>query len=661
MRVKKIISFGAALVMALVSVPMTASAESETKKVRVIVENNTFAEADGAAWEGTLLDMWVTVGSGSTMKTAIIDALDSEGLRYNIPDYGYGAYIADIADLGETTYAVQEGCYPGWSVSLNDWFTSSGIDYYTVDNGTLIDGDVIDVMYSVTSEDVGNVYYSNDTTLKSVTFSTGSLDKEFSPEETSYELTLGEADSLSIIPTANNKIFQVKIFKNSYTPELPDAAYKSGEELDAADGDVIYIGVGNEHWQSSYYGSEPVTETVYEFTLRSGGAQDVSKVEEVKALIEAIGEVTLESEADIVKARTEYQRLRDDLKALVDNLDVLEAAEKKLAELKSSDAPANGFDDMFRETSDAIASSEPKLGSEWRMIGLARSGRLTDEAKKAYLAELAKLVADSENGKLHARRSTENSKASLAAAALGIDPAKLAGKDILAPLNDPAYTSVQGISGELWAEIALTAVGKDSAYTEALLEAQLQSGAFTFDGKTEDIDITAMIVTALAKNNSAADAIDRAVEWLASKQQPDGSYGSCESTAQVIIALSSIGTDCTKDERFIKNGNSLMDGLSVYYLGNGAFSHDGAAADAMASEQAYLALVSYYRLANGMTALYDLSDVSLSAYDAAPAPTEPITPDNTPSTGSEPLVFIVIALSAAAVCISRRSRETYTK
>lgn len=643
--------------MALVSVPMTAFAEDDEARVRVIVENNTFAAADGAAWEGTLVDKWVSIGSGSSMTTAIKEALDSEGYSYNIPDYGYGAYISDIADLGETTFAVQEGCYPGWSASLNDWFTSSGIDYYTVDDGSLKDGDVIDVMYSVTSEDVGNVYYSNDTSLKSIIFSSGVLDKAFSPDETSYVLTLDEAGFLSVIPTANNKVFQVKIYKNTYAPDDPAAAYRSGGEFDIADGDVIYIGIGNENWSSSYFGSDPVSETVYEFTLKAKDTQDRSKVDEVEALIDAIGEVTLESEAAIVKARTEYHRLQDSMKELVTNLDVLEAAEEKLAELKKAAAPDSSFEDMFNETAAAIAKTDPAVGSEWRMIALARAGRLDDDTKNKYLAALAEYAADAEDNKLHARRSTENSKAALAAAALGIDPAKYAGKDFLAPLNDDSYTSIQGIAGAVWANTALTAVGRDSVYTKQLLAAQLKSGAFTYDSKTEDIDITAMVITALANDQSAAGAIDKAVDWLSSKQQADGSYGNCESTAQVIIALSTIGINCTEDERFIKNGNSLMDGLSAYYLGNGEFSHEDKTANAMAAEQAFLALVSYYRYTEHMSAFYDYSDVTLSAYSETSAPTQQGSSNNNASTGSAPLGLTVIVLAAAAICMSKKNNK----
>lgn len=57
-------------------------------------------------------------------------------------------------------------------------------------------------------------------------------------------------------------------------------------------------------------------------------------VEEVMAMIDAIGEVTLESEDAIEAAREVYDALSEEAKALVENLDVLEAAEAALAKLK---------------------------------------------------------------------------------------------------------------------------------------------------------------------------------------------------------------------------------------------------------------------------------------------------------------------------------------
>lgn len=59
--------------------------------------------------------------------------------------------------------------------------------------------------------------------------------------------------------------------------------------------------------------------------------------EEVKKLIDAIGEVTLKSEKKIQNARKAYDALTEEQKKLVDNLDTLLAAERCLEELKKAD------------------------------------------------------------------------------------------------------------------------------------------------------------------------------------------------------------------------------------------------------------------------------------------------------------------------------------
>ena len=60
------------------------------------------------------------------------------------------------------------------------------------------------------------------------------------------------------------------------------------------------------------------------------------KAAEVDALISAIGEVTLDSKADVDIARAAYDSLTDDQKALVTKLSDLEAAEAKYQELKEA-------------------------------------------------------------------------------------------------------------------------------------------------------------------------------------------------------------------------------------------------------------------------------------------------------------------------------------
>ena len=153
-----------------------------------------------------------------------------------------------------------------------------------------------------------------------------------------------------------------------------------------------------------------------------------------------------------------------------------------------------------------------------------------------------------------------------------------------------------------------------------ILDNQMSNGGFTLNGEEDDVDITAMAVQALAKyyNESEAveDAVDGALRYFEMVQNSDGSFGNyaatnCESTAQVIIALSVMGINPRTETRFIKNGVSVMSALNSLYLSDGNFCHlKGGDANEMATEQAYLALVAYKRLVENSTSIYDMSDVT---------------------------------------------------
>ena len=83
--------------------------------------------------------------------------------------------------------------------------------------------------------------------------------------------------------------------------------------------------------------------------LQDAKAADVKAAEEVTNKIDAIGDVTLESEDAIKEARTAYDALTDTQKELVSNKDVLEKAETTLKELKDA-----------KDADDAKVAATPK-------------------------------------------------------------------------------------------------------------------------------------------------------------------------------------------------------------------------------------------------------------------------------------------------------------
>ena len=95
---KRIVSLLLALVMVLSLVPATVwAAENHDGQVRVVVENTTYAKANGAAWDGTLVDKWVDLAPGSSMMDCIVSALGT--YSQTGAESGFGLSDTKIEDL----------------------------------------------------------------------------------------------------------------------------------------------------------------------------------------------------------------------------------------------------------------------------------------------------------------------------------------------------------------------------------------------------------------------------------------------------------------------------------------------------------------------------------------------------------------------------------
>ena len=305
-------------------------------------------------------------------------------------------------------------------------------------------------------------------------------------------------------------------------------------------------------------------------------------------------------------------------------------------------AMADNVRAAYQATGDYLQSlGTPQVGSvggEWMVIGLARSGRQVPEGYYANAEAYVRENAD-EHGQLHRAKSTENSRMILALTAIGADVTDVAGYNLLEPLGDMNFLAKQGNNGPIWALIALDCgdyeIPDGANYiremlVQAVLNMQLEDGGWAFAGNSADSDMTGMALQSLARyyvhegeaQLFAVDvnsAVDAALARLSEMQFDDGSFGTfdgngnivptSESISQVLTALCALGVDPEADERFIKNGNSVVDALIEYYVEGGGFrhllDHDR---DGMATEQAYYALTAYDRLLSGKTRLYDMTD-----------------------------------------------------
>ncbi len=282
-----------------------------------------------------------------------------------------------------------------------------------------------------------------------------------------------------------------------------------------------------------------------------------------------------------------------------------------------------------------------QVGGEWAVLAQARGGLDKPKYYDRYYRAVTEYVRENGSGKLDGNKSSENSRVILALASIGKDAGNVAGYDLTAPYADLEWVKNQGINGAIFALLALDAGGYDlpagaltgdpavegktirEKLTGHLLDEQVPGGGWSLDGEKADADITAMALQALAPyrdDDEAGAAIENALKVLCKIQNSDGGFGSDmsgrgsnpESTAQVVIALLTLGINPVEDARFMRGSANPLTCLSEYQLGDGSFEHTkGGGYDQMTTEQAALALVAYKRFLAGDTALYDMADKTL--------------------------------------------------
>ena len=297
-----------------------------------------------------------------------------------------------------------------------------------------------------------------------------------------------------------------------------------------------------------------------------------------------------------------------------------------------------GWRKVYEETGDYLqAQAAPSVGSiggEWAVIGLSRAGLLSDAAAQSYEQAAEDYVKQAGSVRLHHAKSTENSRTILGLTAAGYDAANVAGVDLTAGLTDMAYLRAQGTNGPIWALIALDCHGYDipqcadgeeqvtrEGLVAEILSYQCSDGGWALMGDESDVDMTAMALTALAPYKDDVEvkaAVDAALAYLSDAQQDDGGFmgwgtANSESCAQVIVALTALGIDPAADSRFVKNGASPLDGLCAFACEGGGFCHSNEQAepDGMATEQGFYALAAYDRFRQGMTSLFDMTDIKV--------------------------------------------------
>ncbi|MCL2227011.1 MAG: S-layer homology domain-containing protein [Oscillospiraceae bacterium] len=280
------------------------------------------------------------------------------------------------------------------------------------------------------------------------------------------------------------------------------------------------------------------------------------------------------------------------------------------------------------------------VGGEWAVLALARAGRVTadDPWLRGWFADLDSLLSEvdaltaagesiqnpASAGTFPSalRRWTDFQRIALALSSLGIDASNYNGRDLTAffgTFSPPAqrHSLNQTINADIFALIALNSgqySGDRNQFLESLLDAQRLDGAWSLgSGLTaagmSDTDITAMAIQALAPLYAHGDArvvgaVGDALRWLRNQTFTDP-----ESTSQMIVALTALGSDFADEAAYYVNRL-----LRWFDPASGAFRRPNldSPVNMMATEQAAYALVAYWRFVRGVASLYDMSDVFVS-------------------------------------------------
>lgn len=313
----------------------------------------------------------------------------------------------------------------------------------------------------------------------------------------------------------------------------------------------------------------------------------------------------------------------------------------------------------------AVKGAAAALGSDtsdWTAFALARAGY---PVPGAYLPDAAAAIAE---GNLNA---ITLAKYVLVLRAAGADPTNFNGANLVNQLYTQTNVGRTGLNGYIFALLALdsadytppaNATVSKASLLSTLLAAQDKDGGFGLVTGYSDVDITAMTLTALAPHISETGlqaAVTKGLAYLAGQQRANGGFSTnaSESTAQVIIALSSLGINPASDAQFLQNGNSPLSNLLSFAVSGGAFAHvSGGGANTIATQQALEALTAYQMLEHGGKRLFDLRNTSASVQRVTPSTGFGVS--NPYTGGGAPAGAVVaVSLAAAAVLLLSRRRK----
>ena len=205
----------------------------------------------------------VPIYEGDTVAAALVRLFEMNGITYNAwgdTTLNGGFYLQNItfAKDGETVENFGEGSitpdddfmkyFSGWMVTVNNWFTSSGIGDYLAE-----DGDIIRMQYTCgMGADIGNDFSVQSAKITGINVDAayGTVSPAFSAEVKEYTLTVGE-NTGSVKLSVDNENYGSVV---TYT--VGEVSYKYLRAIPVVNGTVITV---NSKFYTTDYATQETT------------------------------------------------------------------------------------------------------------------------------------------------------------------------------------------------------------------------------------------------------------------------------------------------------------------------------------------------------------------------------------------------------------------
>lgn len=244
-----------------------------------------------------------------------------------------------------------------------------------------------------------------------------------------------------------------------------------------------------------------------------------------------------------------------------------------------------------------------EYGDEWLIYALLqRNADPGAEKLDAYYASVEAAVKSWNNEK-----PTDLERTALALTRMGKDITNVGGVNLAAMIYNSDRLK-EGSNEAIYALLALDAAdiaipadakwNREAIIAEVLRYQNANGGFGLTSNKGASVDMTAMALQALANYQNRPQvkaAINRALAYLKNEQKDDFGYGTAESTAQVLLALTCLGIDPSAAENGFGTPNfNLITNLKSYQQEDGGFSHlPGGKSQEMSTVQTLQALDAY--------------------------------------------------------------------